>query len=106
MADSPTQEKVREAVAHATFALEYAEKLHEAGVGGGTVALEPAMVRTLLAAITTAEADLAEARKLMKPFAKFVARVSDDWSDDTICTTGYSARVYRALAAFHNKGEE
>lgn len=116
MADSQTQEKVREAVASlqnvvADYDREFAAFGGRSWFRAGEVDCNPAHLRTLLAAYTTAEADMAEARKLMEPFVKL--QVSQLHGTPHVLIDGERRSMsltmqehLRALAAFYNKGEE
>lgn len=97
MADSQTQEKVREAIEKLRGVCEY-----EANLGVGMFAV--ADLRTLLAAYTRMEADMAEARKLMKPAVKN-ARLADRVLASDGERMSLTVGELRVLAAFYNKGE-
>jgi hypothetical protein len=108
MADSPTQEKVREAVATLQRHLNWlTNEQHEWVLTEGEIRRREA-IRTLLAAFTMAEADLAEARKALTKIA--AARVFFPLPSPpsiAVCEREETVDVaLRALAAFRNKGEE
>lgn len=98
LADSQTQEKVREAIEKLRGVCEY-----EANLGVGMFAV--ADLRTLLAAYTRMEADMAEARRLMEPFEEISTRYPRE-PDHANVEMFVGLAPFRALAAFYNKGEE
>ncbi len=110
MADSLTQEKVREAVARlqnvvADYDREFAAFGDRSWFRDDEVDCNPAHLRTLLAAYTRMETDMAEARRLMEPFEEISTRYPRE-PDHANVEMFVGLAPFRALAAFYNKGEE
>lgn len=114
LADSQTQEKVREAVADLANALaspsmqtvlQSFEGLEEGRPPIPATVVETEHLRTLLAAYTRMETDMAEARRLMEPFEEISTRYPRE-PDHANVEMFVGLAPFRALAAFYNKGEE
>ncbi len=110
MADSLTQEKVREAVAYLEAWGRAYDDAHNEPVNwcadeDPAVTQRREAIRTLLAAYTRMETDMAEARRLMEPFEEISTRYPRE-PDHANVEMFVGLAPFRALAAFYNKGEE